>query len=61
MCSIMYTGAGDLHKYTECPDTFDLPSSAGKKKKKCGIWIICCDAGISHGRICTVDEEKNGI
>lgn len=28
----MYTGADDLHKDTECPDVFDLPSTTGKIK-----------------------------
>lgn len=27
MFGIMYAGADDLHKDTECPDMFNLPSS----------------------------------
>lgn len=56
MFSIMYTGADDLHKYTECPDTFDLPSGVGRKTKR-GIWIICYDAGISHGEFVQLMEK----
>lgn len=37
MFSIMYTGAGDLHKYTECPDAF---RSALRRWKKNKTWDL---------------------